>query len=129
MKPLEENGSRSLGTKAKLIILRLITKKLIHKRKKKLINWTSPKSFVKKSVHKMKRYGNFLVFQCLGLHVFTAKNMGSIHDQGTNIPHATLKKMQATKKIMQTTTENISKSYIQQSINIKNIQRVLKTLV
>ena len=98
MKPLEENGSGSLGTKAKLIILRLITKKLIHKRKKKLINWTSPKSFVKKSVHKMKRYGNFLVFQCLGLHVFTAKNMGSIHDQGTNIPHATLKKMQATKK-------------------------------
>ena len=47
---------------------------------------------MKKSVHKMKRYGNFLVFQCLGFHVFIAKNMGSIPDQGTNIPHATLKK-------------------------------------
>ena len=93
MKPLEENGSKSLGTKAKLRILRLITKKLIHKKKKKkLINWTSPKNFVKKSVHKMKRYGNFLVFQCLGFHVFIAKIMGSIPDQGTNIPHATLKK-------------------------------------
>ena len=47
---------------------------------------------MKKSVHKMKRYGNFLVFQCLGFHVFIAKIMGSIPDQGTNIPHATLKK-------------------------------------
>ena len=35
MKPLEENGSKSLGTKAKLRILRLNTKKLIHKKKKK----------------------------------------------------------------------------------------------
>ena len=32
--------------------------------------------------------GNFLVVQCLGLHAFNSKFLGSIPGQGTNIPHA-----------------------------------------
>ena len=39
---------------------------------------------------KKRKHGNYLAIQWLGLHSLTAKDLGSIHGQGTKIPQSML---------------------------------------